>query len=480
MASDRTEFVEKVLKIREKQALRAKKEANKTRKLQLQMLSMLKDCLQSHSDVRHRSKNSSANDVRHRSKNSSANSDVRHRSKNSSANKVSKSANGIQSPTATPSKMNKHSSDGIQDEFFMTGHSDDDSNNNNEVSNGCSTKQPTKSMPSKKPPNDNLSDSKDNIAVYTNEHPECTSHKTYRNDPSKCNKEKKEPFESIHKNDFFLNQRFSSEYGTESTHDKTPKENSDNALLSQLDTDKSTNKSSNEDPSQGCHNTNAHFKGQIRNVLSQNQLFASSDNKVSASKSDHIDDISQNRLLPSYHTKECPAKEYPNAMPSKSDYKNQDLSNNSHTNDLSTSIDEISQRQLFPSYHTKEYPAKEYPNTTSTESDDKNQDSSNSNHTNDRSTSNDLNVLPKIQVLNSTYAIAYPSTNAKFATNAICSSSASASMIYVQQFCFLPFNPHFSFMCYLTCQLFHRSFHRIFHCPIFTRSTYFQIILAKA
>jgi hypothetical protein len=66
MASDRTKFLEKVLKIREKQARRAQhatreaeKAANKTRKLQLQMLSMLKDCLQSHSNVRHRSKNKS-------------------------------------------------------------------------------------------------------------------------------------------------------------------------------------------------------------------------------------------------------------------------------------------------------------------------------------------------------------------------------------------------------------------------------------
>jgi hypothetical protein len=71
--------------------------------------------------------------------------------------------------------------------------------------------------------------------------------------------------------------------------------------------------------------------------------------------------------------------------------------------------------------------------------------SSNSNHTNDISTSNDLNVLPKIQVSNSAYAIAYPNTNAKFSTNAICSSSAPVSTTYIQQFCFLPFNPHFPF-----------------------------------
>jgi hypothetical protein len=42
----------------------------------------------------------------------------------------------------------------------------------------------------------------------------------------------KEPFKSTHKNEIFMNQRFSSsEYGTESTHDKTPEENSDNALF---------------------------------------------------------------------------------------------------------------------------------------------------------------------------------------------------------------------------------------------------------
>jgi hypothetical protein len=121
--------------------------------------------------------------------------------------------------------------------------------------------------------------------------------------------------------------------------------------------------------------------------LSQNQLFASSDDKASTSKSDHIDNI--------YHANEYPAKEYPNTTPSKSNYKNQD--------------------------------------------------SSNSNHTSDISTSNDLNVLPKIQVSNSTYAVAYPNTNAKFSTNAICSSSAPVSTTYVQQFCFLPFNPHFPF-----------------------------------
>jgi hypothetical protein len=289
---------------------------------------------------------------------------------------------------ATLSETNEHSSDGIQDEFFMTGRSDDDSNNNNEVSKRCSTKQPTKSVPSKKPPNDDPSDSQDSIAFYTNEHPERTCHKTYRNDPSKCNQDKKEPFESTHKNDFFMNQRFSSsEFGTESTHDKTPKENSDNALFSQQDTDEQTNEFSNEDPSQGCHNTNAPSKGQIPIALSQNQLFASSDEKASTSQSDHIDDI----------------------------------------------------------YHAKEYPAKEYPNTTPAKINYKNQDSSNSNHTNDISTSNDLNVLPKIQVSISTYAIAYPSTNANFSTNAICSSSAPVPTTYVQQFCFLPFNPHFPF-----------------------------------
>jgi hypothetical protein len=135
-------------------------------------------------------------------------------------------------PPATPSETNEHSSDGVQDEFFMMGHSDDDSNNNNEVSKRCSTNQPTKSMPHKKPPNDDPSDSQDNIAFYTNEHLECTCHKTYQNDPSKCNQDKKEPFKSTHKNEIFMNQRFSSsEYGTESIHDKTPKENSDNALF---------------------------------------------------------------------------------------------------------------------------------------------------------------------------------------------------------------------------------------------------------
>jgi hypothetical protein len=235
---------------------------------------------------------------------------------------------------------------------------------------------------------DNPSDSQDNIAFYTNEHPERTCHKTYRNDPSKCNQVKKEPFQSTHKNEIFMNQRFSSSgYGTESTHDKTPKENSDNAIFSQQDTDERTNEFSNEEPSQGCHNTNAPSKGHIHIALSQNQLFASSDDKASTSQSDHIDDI--------YHAKEYPAKEYPKTTPSKSNYKNQD--------------------------------------------------SSNSNHTNDISTSNDLNVLPKIQVSNSTYAIAYPNTNAKFSTNAICSSSAPVSTPYVQQFCFLPFNPHFPF-----------------------------------
>jgi hypothetical protein len=52
---------------------------------------------------------------------------------------------------------------------------------------------------------------------------------------------------------------------------------------------------------------------------------------------------------------------------------------------------------------------------------------------------------PRFQVSNSTYAIAYPNTNTKFSTNAICSSSAPVSTTYVQQFCFLPFNPHFPF-----------------------------------
>jgi hypothetical protein len=54
MASDRTKFVEEVLKIREKEAPHAKKEANKNRKLQLEMLSMLKDCLQSQKNKKHK------------------------------------------------------------------------------------------------------------------------------------------------------------------------------------------------------------------------------------------------------------------------------------------------------------------------------------------------------------------------------------------------------------------------------------------
>jgi hypothetical protein len=143
---------------------------------------------------------------------------------------------------------------------------------------------------------------------------------------------KKEPFESTHKNEIFMNQRFSSsEYGTESTHDKTPKENSDNALFNQQDTDKRTNEFSNEDPSQGCHNTNAPSKGQIRIASSQNQLFESSNDKAPPSQSDHINNI--------YHTKEYPAKEYPNTTPSKSNYKNQDSANSNHTNDILTSND---------------------------------------------------------------------------------------------------------------------------------------------
>jgi hypothetical protein len=264
MASDQTEFLEKVIKIWEKQARRAQhatreaeKAANKTRKLQLQMLSMLKDCLQSHSNFRHRSKNSSAN-------------------------KNSKSANGNQFPTATPSKTNKHSSDGILDEFFITGRSNNDSNKTMRFPKGAPQYSPPKVCPARNLPTTIPLTAKTILpSIIQMNTPNVPATKHIKTTLPNATKTKKETFKSTHKNEIFMNQRFSSsEYGTESTHDKTPKEKSDNALFSQQDTDERTNEFSNEDPSQGCHSTNAPSKGHIHIALYQNQLFASSDDKA--------------------------------------------------------------------------------------------------------------------------------------------------------------------------------------------------------